>query len=641
MSGTRSLLLAALAALVACLAASPAHAEPLSDDSGAEWRLEQPSPPEPPPGVEPPGHLVGLGAVGDVEFYSPNRGALITAGNGSTISPGVWLYNGLRWRELSTVCGATDGRIAWAGPDEFWTVSDGRPGQAPNPQGVLPPLEDNTLCRFGLGAGGRFAVLASYGTLGFQTTSYQPIHGAACLSANDCWFAGGPLPAPGTGAFQLHWNGHEVLAEPYTAEGHTVQEMRAFKESINGSARESIYQGLQLLKGDFVQKQTSELPALHAIRGEGTPTAFESLSELRLYGERESRLALDALHLGSDADALWAAAGPSLSAPESEHLEPAAVTVMRYSNTQFARGLGRYVEEEEPSWVQVVGPESEPETGLQAFGEETVVRSIAGEPGGHSAWLAIDALENERHPRPTASGRLARVTADGTVSDRVTLPEAGGGLGPKGAVAHVACPAEHDCWAVTTQGWLFHLSVAGEPVEGPPADNAFAEFPGETPIDQRPLDESLPPTPPDALPEDVSGEHEVESGPSVQDLIKQLPSPFATITLPLLSQVRTRLVHGTTLELSFHLAVKARVRLVAKRHKTVVAATRTQILKAGKHKLLLRLERRRWPTKLDFQTHALAPLPTTNTRESNTGTIGTVERGPSAQTPLGGWSSLP
>ena len=65
-----------------------------------------------------------------------------------------------------------------------------------------------------------------------------------------------------------------------------------------------------------------------------------------------------------------------------------------------------------------------------------------------------------------------------------------------------------------------------------------------------------------------------------------------------------------TLELRFHLAVKARVRLLAKRHKKVVASTPTRTLAAGNRKLLLRLNPRSWPTKLDLQTHALAPLPT-------------------------------
>jgi hypothetical protein len=69
--------------------------------------------------------------------------------------------------------------------------------------------------------------------------------------------------------------------------------------------------------------------------------------------------------------------------------------------------------------------------------------------------------------------------------------------------------------------------------------------------------------------------------------------------------------------------VKARVRLIAKRRKQVVASTPTRTLGAGSRRLLLQLDRRRWPTKLDLQTHPLAPLPTVSTNSSTVGTVST------------------
>ncbi len=93
--------------------------------------------------------------------------------------------------------------------------------------------------------------------------------------------------------------------------------------------------------------------------------------------------------------------------------------------------------------------------------------------------------------------------------------------------------------------------------------------------------------------------------------------------MPLLSHLRSRVLGGSTLQLSFHLAVKARLRLLAKRKRTVVAKTPTRTLNAGNRRLLLRLDRRRWPTKLDLQTHALAPLPTVSTRGAAVGTVST------------------
>jgi hypothetical protein len=104
---------------------------------------------------------------------------------------------------------------------------------------------------------------------------------------------------------------------------------------------------------------------------------------------------------------------------------------------------------------------------------------------------------------------------------------------------------------------------------------------------------------------------------------------------------------GTELEFSFHLAVKARVRLIAKRRKSVVASTPTRTLQAGTRSLLLQLNVKRWPTKLDLQTHALGPLPTASTRENNSST-NTVSYGlafPHARAPIGagvlGFGPLP
>ncbi len=45
------------------------------------------------------------------------------------------------------------------------------------------------------------------------------------------------------------------------------------------------------------------------------------------------------------------------------------------------------------------------------------------------------------------------------------------------------------------------------------------------------------------------------------------------------------------------------MRLLAKRHKKLVASTPMRTLAAGNRKLLLRLNRHEWPTKLSLQTH--------------------------------------
>jgi hypothetical protein len=554
---------------------APAGAQGLADDGNAAWHLEQPGPPEPPAGVQGSSTPIGLGPVGDMEFWAPNRGLLITAGNGSTIPPGLWAYDGegagKGWHELATVCGATDGRIAWAGPDEFWTVSDGRPGQTGEANGQTPPLEDDTLCHF---AGGQ--VVTSYAAPAFQASSYQPMHAAGCMSPSDCWFAGDPLPEPLVGVFQLHWNGGSLSAEP-DPQGHPVRDMRLFDGRL--------YESVRLSHEDRLTDPESPQhpPVLRRINPARVQPTFVPLSPgVPEYAPEERPEALDFLRLGADAQALWGAAGPA------SKTAPAEVTVVHY-----AKG----------AWSQVLGPFAGL-PGANPFGEN-VVNAIAAEPGGESAWLALDSQSDAANPSPVAPATVARVSANGTVSDEQTLPsaeEAQAGIGPKGAAKEITCPGPHDCWMVTTQGWLFHLGDGASLSRD--TDPAFQGL-----ITHRPPDEGLPQVAPDAPPVDDSGLPEGPPAPS-GSLTEEPTQAKSTTTAPLLSHVHTRLVHRDTLELSFRLAVRARVRLLAQRHKRVVASTPTRTLAAGNRRLRLRLDPRRWPTKLDLQTHALAPLPT-------------------------------
>lgn len=558
-----------IASALALVLATASMADAASGEPS--WRLEQPAPPGGPPGA--PGSQsqvpIGLGRIGDIEFWAPNRGLLITAGNPPTIPPGLWAYNGQQWHELATVCGATEGRIAWAGPDDFWTISDGRPGQVEAGTGVLPPLEDNTLCRF---AGGQVA--ASYAHPAFRADSYQPMHAAGCISSSDCWFAGDPLPEPQIGAFQLHWNGGSLEAEPYPGEGHAIEDMRAHEGHL--------YETVRVTEGDRVAEGQLEIPVVHRINPEGVRPPFAPEPEVPLNGGEEAN-PIDFLHLSAADGALWAAAASSKAAGLG-----AQVTIAR-----LAGG----------NWSQVLGPATEP-TGAQMFPlPEEVVDSIAAEPGSESAWVALDSHADANQPSPAVPALVAHISAEGKLLTKQTLPTGGGDA--KGAAAQLACPAPNDCWLATTQGWLYHLAPEGERTLPADGDPAFAG-----PITYRPPDQGLPQIPPDAPPVDDSGLG--EEPPAYGTLLAegQKSESESKIPLPLLSRLHSRLVRRTTLQLSFHLAVKARVRLIAKRKRRIVAATALRTLAAGERRLLLRLDPRRWPTKLAMQTHALAPLPT-------------------------------
>jgi hypothetical protein len=567
----------------------------LEDDGCASWSLQQPLPPPQAPGLAPPTVPIGLGRIGDVEFWAPNRGLLITAGDGSTIPPGVWAYDGVEWHELADVCGATEGRIAWEGPQSFWTISDGRPGQAANPANGEPaPITDDTLCHF---AGGQ--VVASYASLAFQPTSYQPLHAAACFGPADCWFGGDALPAPQVGASQLHWNGGSLTPEP-NPQGHAVEDMRLFGGHV--------YESVRLAPEDLLtDPESAQRPSvLHRIAPAGSEPVFASLQPssatggpIPEYASGEFPDALDFLHLSATAQALWGAAGPSAEPPEGS--AAGEVTVVRYAD-----GV----------WSQLLGAQADPASGNPLAGY--VVDAIAAEPGGESAWLALDTPSDAAQPSPLAPAIVARISVQGTISDVQQLPLPGEGAN-LGAAARLACPAPHECWMTTTQGWLFHLVPAGSSSPALDADPAFAG-----PITFRPPDEGLPQVVPDAPPVDSSGlvEEPPNYGPEAGI---PTPEPAATVTLALLSDMHTRLRHRTTLELTFKLTVKARVRLLAKRHGRIVASTAQRTLGAGRRHLVLRLDPRTWPTKLDLQTHALAPLPVVKATSPAAGNSVTTE----------------
>ena len=157
------------------------------------WRSEQPSGPNGP---------TPLGEVGDISCRQANRCLLITPGNGG-MPAGIYAYDGSGWFLYSTVCGGHAGRIAWAGPTDFWTISDQQSGQGSVAAGGEAEGFNRSLCHFVNGA-----VVASYAEPLGVGGSYLPMNAAACNGPSECWFAGERLPGTGNvGAFHLYWNG--------------------------------------------------------------------------------------------------------------------------------------------------------------------------------------------------------------------------------------------------------------------------------------------------------------------------------------------------------------------------------------------------------------------------------------------------
>jgi hypothetical protein len=540
-----------LAALLLALAPAVATA-----DAGG-WHSEQP----PPPADTSIGVPVPLGTVGDIEFWAPNRGLLITGGT-AAVPTGLYAYDGTGWYQLSTVCGGHGGRIAWAGPEEWWTIADQPIGQSVT-QGLPSDVDHLSLCHFVNGQ-----VVASYAEPIGTPSSYEQMNAAACNGPDDCWFAGERLPGTtNVGAFHLHWDGSTLTAVPSLSTPqpdlgdlpHAVASLAyhqgAFYESVRIDPTDPPTQG-----------ESSDQPYLLHELEPGSSNPFTSLFT-QAPVDRGPGIAptdLGALQLSSDGNQLWAVAGANGSA--------AHVVALLLEPGGFAQVHG---------------------AGASVQGDPLVpgssVAGVAAEPGTDDAWISY-APPNDRGD---VSAQLVRLHANGTVDAPVSLPDPADGIARKGASGPVACPAPGQCWMATQEGWLFHLgadlaqdtdplfhqvityrppddSVPKVPI-GPPVDDSGANLPP----DQTPPPNAAPPPPP---------------------VVQKVP--------PLISRVSRRMLHRTTLELVFTLRARAFVQLLATRSRRVVARTRRYTLAAGRHSVRLRLNPKRWPTALDLRVTA-------------------------------------
>ncbi len=532
---TAALLALALLSSIA-LAPRTARADPLI------WRLEQPSPPA---GVP---FNVPLGAPGDLAFWAANRGLMTVEGN-STIPRGIYVWNGRSWRQLATVCGgpAETARIAWAGPEEFWVVSE--PSLPRAGSGLA-------LCRFKDGQ-----VAGSWSTRVDATDPFRQMLSATCNGPDDCWFGGvGGQDALGTriGAFHLHWNGND-LESVYGPQGRAVSDMQfhdgqLFESTYVGPSPENRADPVDLAEPEPVPKLLHRIAGKVFANDPFVPAALPAVPD-----NGSELLALDS----DDAD-LWAVGGGAASGPAA----PTEGSVAR--PPLAARLVGGAFEEVELSGV---------------FGPNDRLGDVAAMPGSESAMATVVPF-GERHST-NAKATVALIQPDGTTTT-TRLPASGPG---RGSAARVACPAVNDCWMVTWGGWVFHYSDGSQlPLD---TDPNFQKT-----IDFRP-NEAAEQFVPDALPTDDSelfAPAPIEDAKAREPKTRRLP--------PLLKKIRSQL-HGLTLVVSFTVTRRARVALLAKRGGRTVARTPKRTFTRGRHSLSLRLSREHYPTKLAFQTAEL------------------------------------
>ena len=540
MSRRLSLLLAALAALLATvLPATTAGAASI-------WRLEQPPPPEGAP------FKVPLGAPGDLSFWSPSRGLLTVAGN-ATIPRGIFAWNGRSWHQLATVCGGPGdtARIAWAGPTEFWVVSE--PSLPRRGSGLA-------LCRFRDGQ-----VVGSFSTRVDAADPFRTMTSAACDGPSNCWFGGiGSQDALGerVGAFHLHWDGTS-LATVYGPQGRGVTDMEfhggaLYESTLVGRSPENRIDPVELAEPEPVPR------LLHQI--DGAEFANDPFLPAPLPGVPADGTEL--LALDSDGTDLWAVGGGAASGPSA----PEGGAVAR--PPLAARLVGGSFQE-----LSLSGAGFAPG---DRFGD------VAALPGSEDAVATVVPFADRRSANSKAL--VARVAPSGATTI-AKLPAAGAG---RGSAARIACPAPEECWMVTWAGWLFHYGDGGQlPEDTDPAFQGTIEFrPNEAAEqfvpDQPPVDDSQLFAPP-----------ELEQDPTAEPpkgRVRRLP--------PLLKKVHSKL-RGLTLTVSFTVTRKAKVALLAKRGGRTVARTPQRTFGPGRHSLVLRLSRDNYPTRLAFQASAV------------------------------------
>jgi hypothetical protein len=524
-----------IALLVAAVAATSAPAASI-------WRLEQPPPP---PGAP---FKVPLGAPGDLSFWSPNRGLLTVAGN-ATIPRGVFSWNGRNWRQLATVCGGPGdtARIAWAGPTEFWVVSE--PSLPRRGSGLA-------LCRFKDGQ-----VVGSWSTRVDAADPFRTMMSATCNGPSDCWFGGvGSQDALGEriGAFHLHWDGSD-LETVYGPQGRGITDMEfhggaLFEGTLVGRSPENGADPVELAEPESVPR------LIHRI--EGDVFSNDPFLPAPLPGVPADGTEL--LALDSDGADLWAVGGGAASGPSA----PGGGAVAR---PPLAARL-------------VVGGFQELTLSGADFGPSDRFGDVAALPGSEDAFVTVVPFSERRSTNSKAT--VARITPSGaTVTTR--LPAAGAG---RGSAARIACPAPEECWMVTWAGWLFHYSDGSQlPEDTEPAFQDTIEFrPNEAAEqfipDKPPVDDSQLFAPP-----------ELEQNP-----LAEPPPPKTKRLPPLLRKIRSQL-RGLTLTVSFTVTRKAKVALLAKRGGRTVARTPRRVLAPGRHELVLKLSRENYPTKLAFQ----------------------------------------
>lgn len=544
---TQARLIRRLLGTFAVLTAGLAVAVSAASAAGT-WRLEQPAPPAGAP------FKVPLGAPGDLSFYAPNRGLLSVEGN-ATVPRGLFFYDGTGWRQLATVCGGAgdSSRIAWAGPDEFWTVTE------PS----LPRIGSGlALCHFKDGQ-----VVGSYSTPPQSSDPYRPMSSAACNGPSDCWFGGIGSQDPAgrrIGAFHLHWDGTS-LSTVYAPQGRGVSDIvpfggSFFETTLVGIQREDRESAISLVNKEAQPRLIHKISGRTFSGSPSVPTAREGVPS-----DGTELLAAD-----EDGTDLWFAGGGAASGPSAP--EGGGIVARPPIAIHYVA----------PFFQEVPIPDD-------AFPTTSRFGDIAAVPGSDDAWVSV--VPYADRASTTAKARVARIAPDGTVAEVDTLPGSGAG---RGTAARVAFTGPNEGWMVTQAGWIFHYTDGAAQEHN--ADPAFASA-----ITVRP-NESAAQFIPDTPPLDDSQANAPPPSTTVE-----VPPPDPIVIKALLKKITVKLrVRDKGKDLAFVVRFQnrrlARIQILLKHKKRTVVKSKNALYKPGTHTVVLKVTRKRYPDDLKVAT---------------------------------------
>jgi len=598
---------------------------PGSPQGGTCW-VEQPYPfgigsnGEP---VEPPATAQSYLSVTSMAFRAWNRGlaAVTQAGNEGEDPYGVWVFNGVRWYPSpgfpgKKLCGGHT--IVWAGQKDYWLI-----GGEPNREGKWADL-----CRFdGVSLEWEYlpipeATMQHVAQVYDGTESFKSgtIDSAACMAWNNCWFFG-------TYGTVVHWEGHFLTdASPNPSE-RTLQGEYTDAVAREGPAGEPFglavaataerYEG----EKESVPLEPSGPPPVQLYGSSGAPFSplpFTPPSEAQ-HGD-QYRTDLVAVDLDAAGQG-WVAGNPAaLRLKEREGSVPSGHDPAPPSTRPFNPPNAPQPSPLVPISTSGAAPTCPgPETNRFTY----TPTSGATEPAGAFLWSTIgvvpgsgEALAGGRMRRAPASAGpgpnegaavgepvIARASCAGTTAVtrfRIKDPTSPGHEAPadsQGSVTAIAVNAPNDAWAATSEGFLasgakeephLYRLTNGQPPDAPEgAENE--ERPRELQENEATF-VFLPPVP--------------EPPPQAPAAVTQTQ----TVTLPAaIYDVKAKLherKHDGHVYLSLYITFKLRrptkVGAQALRHGHVVSVAKAKLFAGKSGLLILSLNRKHWPTKVNF-----------------------------------------